>query len=144
MLPLSLRLRVPLIVAPMAGGPSSPDLVAAASKAGALGSIGAAYSSPAAIEDFAAAVRRQTDQPFAINLFAPHPVPTVTPFLIHRDTAKSWDCRRHRSRRPTKRISIGCPYFFTGAPMSGTLNILRDQKASSGGHPKRGVRISKT
>lgn len=79
MLPLSLRLQVPLIVGPMAGGPSSPDLVAAASKAGALGSIGAAYSSPAAIEDFAAAVRRQTDQPFAINLFAPHPVPTVSP-----------------------------------------------------------------
>ncbi len=38
----SLGLRVPLIVAPMAGGPSSAALVAESSKAGALGSAGLA------------------------------------------------------------------------------------------------------
>jgi nitronate monooxygenase len=107
MLPLSLRLRVPLIVAPMAGGPSSPDLVAAASKAGALGSIGAAYSSPAAIEDFAAAVRRQTDQPFAINLFAPHPVPTVSPKDIE---AAISDTSRYREELGLSAPSVAPPY----------------------------------
>ncbi len=73
-----LGLKCPLIVAPMAGGPSSPELVAVASKAGAIGSMGAAYSTPSAIAEFAQKVRSQTNRPFAINLFAPHPQPVVS------------------------------------------------------------------
>ena len=73
-----LRLRFPLIVAPMAGGPSSPSLVSEASRAGALGSMGAAYSNAAAIEEFAATVRRSTDRPFGINLFVPHSMPEIS------------------------------------------------------------------
>ncbi|WP_104668827.1 NAD(P)H-dependent flavin oxidoreductase [Ensifer adhaerens] len=79
-----LGLRHPLIVAPMAGGPSSPALVAASSSAGALGSIGAAYSSPAAIEEFAQNVRAHTDRPFAINLFIQHPQPEVDAATLER------------------------------------------------------------
>jgi nitronate monooxygenase len=77
-----LNLKYPLIVAPMAGGPSSPELVIASCKSGALGSIGAAYSSPSAIEDFVTKVRSETDAPFAINLFIPHPEPLITKDLI--------------------------------------------------------------
>jgi nitronate monooxygenase len=73
-----LQLKYPLIVAPMAGGPSSPELVAVASRTGALGSMGAAYSSPPAIAEFVQKVRSQTDRPFAINLFAPHLPPAVS------------------------------------------------------------------
>lgn len=47
-----LKLKVPLIVAPMAGGPSSVEFVSASSEAGALGSIGAAYSDGKSIEEF--------------------------------------------------------------------------------------------
>ena len=36
----------PIIQAPMAGGPSTPELVAAVSNAGGLGSIGAGYRAP--------------------------------------------------------------------------------------------------
>jgi nitronate monooxygenase len=72
-----LGLKHPLIVAPMAGGPSSVELVAACSAAGALGSMGGAYSNPAAITQFANAVRQQTDRPFAINLFIPAPAPFI-------------------------------------------------------------------
>ena len=72
-----LQLRHPLIVAPMAGGPSSVELVVASCKAGALGSIGAAYSDPASIADFVSKVRAQTDKPFAINLFIPNSIPDV-------------------------------------------------------------------
>ncbi|WP_331375801.1 NAD(P)H-dependent flavin oxidoreductase [Sinorhizobium chiapasense] len=82
-----LGLKHPLIVAPMAGGPSSPELVAAASAAGALGSAGAAYSSPAEIENFAAQVRQRTNRPFAINLFIPHPIPPIEPGTIERAIA---------------------------------------------------------
>lgn len=66
-----LGLEVPLIVAPMAGGPSSPELVIASSESGALGSLGAAYSSASAIEALAHEVRSKTQRPFAINLFIP-------------------------------------------------------------------------
>jgi nitronate monooxygenase len=82
-----LGLKYPLIVAPMAGGPSSVELVAACSAAGALGSMGAAYSNPAAIVQFADAVRQRTDRPFAINLFIPTPVPRIDRDQIDRAIA---------------------------------------------------------
>jgi nitronate monooxygenase len=68
-----LSLRLPLIVAPMAGGPTTPRLVAASSNAGALGSLGAAYLSPEQIQSDVEAIRRMTSRPFAINLFTPMP-----------------------------------------------------------------------
>jgi nitronate monooxygenase len=73
-----LQLKYPLIVAPMAGGPTTPELVIAACESGALGSIGAAYSSPEAILAFVDKVRGKTPNSFAINLFAPKPPPIVT------------------------------------------------------------------
>lgn len=72
-----LNLKVPLIVAPMAGGPSSIDFVAASSEAGALGSVGAAYLPPHSIEDFVTSVRIKTHRPFAINLFVPPKLPVL-------------------------------------------------------------------
>ena len=69
-----LGLAVPVIQAPMAGGPASPELVAACSAAGALGSFGFAYTQPEEMKKQAAAVRTKTDRPFGINLFgAPLP-----------------------------------------------------------------------
>lgn len=59
----------PIILAPMGGGPSTPELVAAVSNAGGLGSLAGAYLSPAEITETARRVRALTDHPFAINLF---------------------------------------------------------------------------
>jgi nitronate monooxygenase len=71
-----LGLRLPLIVAPMAGGPTTPELVAACSAAGALGSFGFAYTQPEEMKKQAASVRTKTDRPFGINLFvSPQPAP---------------------------------------------------------------------
>jgi nitronate monooxygenase len=64
-----LGIRLPIIQAPMAGGPSSLELVAAASQAGALGSFGFAYAQPETMHRDAEAVRAQTDRPFNLNLF---------------------------------------------------------------------------
>ncbi|MPY66114.1 nitronate monooxygenase [Deinococcus sp. SDU3-2] len=83
-----LGLRVPVIQAPMAGGISTPELVAAVSEAGGLGSLGAAYLSPAQIVEAGAAVRARTERPFAVNLFVPHPLPTVTPEEVAAATAE--------------------------------------------------------
>lgn len=66
-----LTLTTPIIQAPMAGGGDTPALVGAVSNAGALGSIGATYSTAAQIHELSRAVRAHTTRPFAINLFAP-------------------------------------------------------------------------
>jgi len=49
---------------------SSPELVAAVSKAGALGSFGSAYTQPETMQREAEAVRAHTHLPFNVNLFA--------------------------------------------------------------------------
>jgi nitronate monooxygenase len=64
----------PIIQAPMAGGPTTADLVAAVSAAGALGSFGHAYTAPDAMRADAAAARARTPRPFNLNLFTA-PVP---------------------------------------------------------------------
>ena len=61
----------------MAGGGDTPELVAAACEAGALGFIGAAYLKPEQIVEAARAVRSRTAKPFGINLFAPLPAPAA-------------------------------------------------------------------
>jgi nitronate monooxygenase len=60
----------PIFLAPMAGGPGTPELVAAVSNAGGLGSFGGAYNSPQTLAQEIARIRTLTDRPFAINLFA--------------------------------------------------------------------------
>jgi len=89
-----LGLKHPLIVAPMAGGPSSVELVAAASAAGVLGAMGGAYLNAAAIEAFAAHVRQRTDRPFSINLFIPHSIPEVATDRVERAAAATARYRR--------------------------------------------------
>jgi Nitronate monooxygenase len=68
----------PIIQAPMAGGATTVDLVAAVCRARALGFLGCAYSSPEVIRETAAAVRARTDRPFGLNLFAPQPTPDAS------------------------------------------------------------------
>ncbi len=60
----------PIILAPMAGGAGTPELVAAVCNAGGLGSWGGAYSTPQQILDAARQMRALTGKPFALNLFA--------------------------------------------------------------------------
>lgn len=60
----------PIILAPMAGGIGSPELVAAVSNAGGLGSWAGAYATPQQILDAARQIRALTSKPFALNLFA--------------------------------------------------------------------------
>src|SRR6476661_1118097 len=62
---------IPVVQAPMAGGPTTPELVAVVSNAGGLGSLGAEYLSPAQIEKDVLRIRELTQRPFAINLFSP-------------------------------------------------------------------------
>ncbi|NNH71773.1 nitronate monooxygenase [Nocardia uniformis] len=71
------ELRTPIVLAPMAGGPSTPDLAAAVSQAGGLGFLAAGYLSAADTAERIARTRTLTEAPFGVNLFAPAaPTPT--------------------------------------------------------------------
>ena len=65
---------IPLIAAPMAGGPTTPAMVSAATRAGGLGMLAAGYKTVEAVEAEIKSVRGE-GIPFGINLFAPNPVP---------------------------------------------------------------------
>ncbi|HZM45542.1 MAG TPA: nitronate monooxygenase [Burkholderiales bacterium] len=71
-----LGIRLPIIQAPMASA-ATPEMAAAVCKAGGLGSLGAAYSQPEAMQRDAEAVRAQTDLPFNVNLFVVSQPPAV-------------------------------------------------------------------
>ena len=64
-------LSVPVVGAPMAGGPSTPELAAAVCNTGGLGFLAAGYKSPAAVAAEIARTRRLTNAPFGVNLFVP-------------------------------------------------------------------------
>jgi nitronate monooxygenase len=70
----SLDLTCPVLAAPMAGGPTTPALVAAAARAGSLGFLAGGYKTPDALEQQIVEVRAQTGT-FGVNLFVPNPVP---------------------------------------------------------------------
>lgn len=72
-----LGVRLPIVLSPMAGGPSTPRLAAAVSEAGGLGSLAGAMSAPDELREAIREVRRLTALPFAVNLFAPLPPPST-------------------------------------------------------------------
>jgi nitronate monooxygenase len=65
-----------IVLAPLAGGPSTPELAAAVSNAGGLGFLGGAYLSTDQLAEQIAATRRLTSRPIGVNLFVlrEHPV----------------------------------------------------------------------
>ncbi len=64
-----LGIKLPIIQAPMAGGTTTPQLVAAVCEAGALGSFGFAYSQPEAMQRDVDELRARTRAPFNVNFF---------------------------------------------------------------------------
>ncbi|GIO88927.1 MULTISPECIES: NAD(P)H-dependent flavin oxidoreductase [Paenibacillus] len=64
-----LNIRYPIFQAPMAGGPTTPELVAAVSNAGGLGNLGAGYLTPEQLRHAIRKIRALTDRPFGVNLF---------------------------------------------------------------------------
>jgi len=70
------QLAVPVIVAPMAGGPSTPRLVAGAIDAGASGFLAAGYLTAEALARQIADTRALTTGAFGVNLFVPGPKST--------------------------------------------------------------------
>lgn len=84
----------PISRAPMAAA-STPELIAAVSNAGGLGSYGAAATPPDQLRQIIRRIRKVTDRPFGINLFAPTTEPgELTP---ERQNAMSQILARYHS-----------------------------------------------
>jgi len=64
-------LEVPIVLAPLAGGPGTPALAIAVSEAGGLGFIGAGYRATDGVRSEIEAIRQATSRPFGVNLFVP-------------------------------------------------------------------------
>jgi nitronate monooxygenase len=69
------ELRIPIVQAPMAGGPTTPALAIAVSDVGGLGFLAAGYRAPNDLRGDIAEVRAATGKPFRVNIFVPSPTP---------------------------------------------------------------------
>jgi len=65
------QLDVPIVLAPLAGGPATPQLAAAVSEAGGLGFLAAGYLSAGALADQISQARSLTGVPLGVNVFVP-------------------------------------------------------------------------
>lgn len=84
-------LSVPVVQAPMAGGPSTPELAAAVSDAGGLGSLAAGYLTAEALAEALTAFRALSSGPVAVNIFVPevHPA-SATDVEVYREALCAW------------------------------------------------------
>ncbi|GAA6524341.1 nitronate monooxygenase [Intrasporangium sp. DVR] len=71
-------LAVPFVGAPMAGGPSTPELAAAVSEAGGLGFLAGGYLPTPQLARQIADVWDTSSRPFGVNLFVPESANTFT------------------------------------------------------------------
>lgn len=84
-------LTLPLVQAPMAGGPVTPVLAAAVSNAGGLGSLAAGYLTATATEDLLRSYRTLSDAPVAVNVFVPeHHRAVAADLQAYRSALRSW------------------------------------------------------
>jgi nitronate monooxygenase len=98
------QLRHPIIQAPMAGGPSTPELAAAVSTAGGLGFLAAGYKSPADLAGDIAATRAITPMAVGVNLFLLAETPVDQLRLAAYAQAIEPDAHRHG-------VALGEPHF---------------------------------
>jgi nitronate monooxygenase len=142
--PLLDALGVPIVQAPMAGGPSTPELAAAVSRAGGLGFLAAGYLTAERLAQDIDALGALTGAPFGVNVFAPAGEPADA-------TTVSAYAQRLAALADAAGVALGQPRFdddaltdklallvarspavvsFTfGLPSSGVVGALREAGA---------------
>lgn len=116
-----LNIALPIIQAPMAGGATTPELVAAVSNAGGLGSLGAGYMTPDEIRALIKKTRELTDKPFAVNLFIPEEHHTNDDQIERARIAVQASCSELNFTIP----AIKAPF---APPFEAQMNILLEEK----------------
>jgi nitronate monooxygenase len=97
-------LRTPVVLAPLAGGPSTPALAAAVGEAGGLGFLAAGYLSPDELDARIRAVRDLTPAPLGVNLFVVRPSPFDAAAVARYAAELEPEARR-------RGVSLGEPRF---------------------------------
>jgi nitronate monooxygenase len=125
----ALGVRYPLVQAPMSGL-TTPELAAAVSNAGGLGSLGAAWTEPDDLRAQIRAVRALTEAPFLVNLFAwpqPDAAPGAHPRLEDQLAVVA------EERVPVFGFTFGIPEFAEikagGAVIVGTATTVGEAQA---------------
>jgi nitronate monooxygenase len=135
-------MRVPVVLAPLAGGPSTPELAAAVASAGGLGFVAGGYLPAPELQERLRRTRSLTTGLIGTNLFVPGAGPadadTYEPFLTElsvwarerqlpvgepRYSDDHWDAKLElllRERVPVVSFTFGCPE-------SGVIRALQDQ-----------------
>lgn len=108
----------PIVVAPMAGGPSTPELAAAGTRAGGLGFVPAGYLTAEGFAERLDAAQRLASGPVGANLFVPQPSASVPEAIARYSQALTPDAERYGT-------TLGEPRFDDDA-WATKLDVLLD------------------
>jgi nitronate monooxygenase len=97
-------LEIPIVQAPLAGGPSTPELAAAVSNAGGLGFVAAGYLKPEALAEQIDRMRQLSERSFAVNIFH------LSETAIDEDSVRSY-LRALQPEADTLGASLGEPRY---------------------------------
>lgn len=106
-----LGIKVPILLAPMAGA-CPPSLAIAVAKAGGLGACGVLLMQPPEVAEWVAEFRKAGAGPFQLNAWCPDPPPVRNAAAEARvsEFLAGWGPRSRRdsptSRRPISRLSV--------------------------------------
>ncbi|MGC4806896.1 nitronate monooxygenase [Micromonospora sp. DT233] len=137
---MALCLEHPVVVAPMAGGPSTVGLVAAAGAAGAVGFLAAGYRPPSTVAGEVAEVRA-LGRPYGLNIFVPSSTRPDVAELARYRSALAPEARRYGVDLPPLRLddtdhfaekvelaaaaAVPLVSFTFGVPDAATIATLR-------------------
>jgi nitronate monooxygenase len=112
-------LEVPVVGAPMAGGPGTAALAAAVTNAGGMGFVAGGYLSPERFAAEIAAARAATTGPIGVNLFVPQPSAADVVALDYYaeqldEIAEHYD------------VEVGQPRFGDDDSWQGKLEVVAD------------------
>jgi nitronate monooxygenase len=88
------QLQSPVVLAPLAGGPSTPELAAAVSNAGGFGFLATGYLKASDVVPRLQATRRLTSRPFGVNVFARGAPSDPSAYRTYVERFESWASRR--------------------------------------------------
>src|SRR3954468_16674134 len=112
------QLPAPIVLAPLAGGPSTPRLVAEGSGAGAFGFLAAGYLTPQRLAERLAELRSLTVRPFGVNVFSRPSGPAgPATYADYVDEIRQWAAARG--------LPVGEPRFYDDH-FAGKLDLLTD------------------
>jgi nitronate monooxygenase len=113
-------LELPIVQAPMAGGPSTPALAAAVATAGGLGFLAAGYKTPQAVAQDIAQLRAAGDMPFGVNIFVPSSDEAPAELVAAYARTLAADAERHG-------VGLGDPRFDDDAYAAKVELVIRER-----------------